>query len=366
MPKDIRSHYNTRRISFSLKTKYKVEAYNSSLSISKNLENHWSYLRLKSDHLQINRFISEKSQIPISISSAQDDVKFSDAVNIYIETKGRDRPKTFRKSVERAYKYLLNVTDDKYINLYTRKDAINLRDFLVTRGLSGSSVVRVFNTIKAIYNFIINEKGINSSNPFTGLYIDRVRGVTTRKSFSIDDLRLIQRKCRSMPDELRMIVLLVSDTGLRLSEALGLEHNDLHVKNEIIPYVTIQNHPWRRLKTKGSSRKIPLVGNSLWAAKEVTKFVKNRFVFPRYNKNNYTNSNSASAALNKWIKSEGFKEHSMHSFRHSLRDRLRSVECPIEIADQIGGWAFKSVGQGYGNGYCLKILAKWMNSITKE
>ena len=37
-----------------------------------------------------------------------------------------------------------------------------------------------------------------------------------------------------------MIVLLVSDTGLRLSEALGLEHNDLHVKNEIIPYVNIK------------------------------------------------------------------------------------------------------------------------------
>ena len=182
----------------------------------------------------------------------------------------------------------------------------------------------------------------------------------------MSNLRLIQSKCKSVPDELRMIVLLVSDTGLRLSEALGLEHNDLHIINDPIPYVIIQNHPWRRLKTKGSSRKIPLVGNSLWAAKEMRKLKKNKFVFPHYNQNNYTNSNSASAALNKWIKSEGFKEHSMHSFRHSLRDRLRSVECPIEIADQIGGWTFKSVGQGYGNGYCLKILAKWMNLVAKE
>ena len=198
MPKYIRSHYNTRRISFSLKTKSKVEAYNSSLLISKNLENHWFSIRLKSDHLQIDRFISKKSQIPLSISPDQDEIKFSNAVNIYIKTKGRDKPKTFKKSVERAYRYLLNVADDKCINLYTRKDAISLRDFLITRGLSGSSVVRIFNTIKAIYNFIINEKEINSSNPFAGLYIDRARGVTTRKPFSMSDLRLIQSKCKSV------------------------------------------------------------------------------------------------------------------------------------------------------------------------
>ena len=45
---------------------------------------------------------------------------------------------------------------------------------------------------------------------------------------------------------------------------------------------------------------------------------------------------------------------------------FRALSKSSEIIDQIGGWTFKSVGQGYGNGYCLKILAKWMNSITRE
>ena len=31
-----------------------------------------------------------------------------------------------------------------------------------------------------------------------------------------------------------------------------------------------------------------------------------------------------------------------------LRDRLRAVECPSKIIDQLGGWSLKSVGQGYG------------------
>ena len=54
----------------------------------------------------------------------------------------------------------------------------------------------------------------------------------------------------------------------------------------------------------------------------------------------------------------------MHSFRHSMRDRLRAVNCPSEMIDQIGGWSKRSVGEGYGEGFQLEqILAKWMERI---
>ena len=39
------------------------------------------------------------------------------------------------------------------------------------------------------------------------------------------------------------------------------------------------------------------------------------------------------------------------------------VKCPSEIIDQLGGWSFKSVGQGYGEGYNLNHLKKWINLI---
>ncbi len=47
-----------------------------------------------------------------------------------------------------------------------------------------------------------------------------------------------------------------------------------------------------------------------------------------------------------------------------LRDRLRAVECPSEIIDQLGGWSLKSVGQGYGRGYELSKLKKWMLKLS--
>ena len=40
----------------------------------------------------------------------------------------------------------------------------------------------------------------------------------------------------------------------------------------------------------------------------------------------------------------------MQSLRHSIRDRLRAVECPSDMIDQIGGWATEGVGRGMVKG----------------
>ena len=53
----------------------------------------------------------------------------------------------------------------------------------------------------------------------------------------------------------------------------------------------------------------------------------------------------------------------MHGLRHSLRDRLRAVECPSDIIDQIGGWTATGIGHAYGQGYSVEIPAKWMQKI---
>ena len=52
--------------------------------------------------------------------------------------------------------------------------------------------------------------------------------------------------------------------------------------------------------------------------------------------------------------------------RHSFRDRLRAVEAPTDMIDQLGGWTLKSVGQGYGDGYDLALLAKYLCKIAKK
>ena len=53
----------------------------------------------------------------------------------------------------------------------------------------------------------------------------------------------------------------------------------------------------------------------------------------------------------------------VYSFKHSMRDRLRAVECPKEIIDQIGGWSSSDVGDSYGDGAPLINLSDWVYKI---
>ena len=125
---------------------------------------------------------------------------------------------------------------------------------------------------------------------------------------------------------------------MRLAEGAGLLKQDLVGLETTQPYVNLIKHPWRNLKTASSERKIPLVGSALWAAERIVEADnQTNYAFPRYNRNQLTRANFASAALNKWLRQYVPSGCTMHSSRHSLRDRLRENQCPSAITDQIGG-----------------------------
>ena len=162
---------------------------------------------------------------------------------------------------------------------------------------------------------------------------------------------------------MRWLVAILSDTDMRLGQAVGLAITDINLDDEI-PHINLTPHPWRRLKTKGSERCVPLVGEALWAASRAIKSTPgSSFLFPRYNRGSTSNANSASATINKLLKPRIPAGCVIHSFRHSLWDRLRAVECPSDIIDAIGGWTTTGVGQRYGDGHPLEVKAKWMRQL---
>ncbi|MCH9832048.1 MAG: hypothetical protein K0U49_01595, partial [Alphaproteobacteria bacterium] len=100
---------------------------------------------------------------------------------------------------------------------------------------------------------------------------DRNAGVLVRKPIPIDDIRNIQSECRAIDDDMRWLIALISDTGMRLAEGAGLLKQDFIGLDTDLPYVCVTKHPWRNLKTASSERKIPLIGEALWAAKRIVK-----------------------------------------------------------------------------------------------
>jgi len=76
-----------------------------------------------------------------------------------------------------------------------------------------------------------------------------------------------------------------------------------------------------------------------------------QYLFPRYIRDGKCYATHASNSLNKWLKKD-FGGLTAHCLRHTFRDRLRAVECPIDLIDQIGGWkSVSSIGNSYGKGY---------------
>jgi len=368
VPNDLRDNYTSTRISFSLRTRKATVAKARATKASQQLDEHWHFLRMQNMDLPGKHMLRLGGDRPAGPATAlkqelqQDEpgITLSEAVAIYLRLKGANRPATFHRSAERSCGYVIDACGDKDITAYTRANANTFRDALIDRKLSGSSITRVFGTVRSVINFAAAETIITLINPFAGVYYDRKAGVEDRETLAVTDIRKLQGKCRAADDEARWLVALVSDTGMRLAEAAGLHLDDI-VLDASVPHVIIREHPWRRLKTSTSTRLVPLVGEALWAAKRVLAVKRDdQFAFPRYNKGNTTNANSASAALNKWMKPNVPERCTMHSFRHSMRDRLRAVECPSDIVDQIGGWQTEGVGHGYGKGYPLEVLAKWM------
>lgn len=156
-----------------------------------------------------------------------------------------------------------------------------------------------------------------------------------------------------------MLMPLLGETGCRLAEIVGLKLEDIDFANDLLH---IRPNSARRLKTRSSQRTLPLVGYAKLAMEQALKQADDTYVFPRYIRDGKCYATHASNALNKWLKKD-FDGLTAHCLRHTFRDRLRSVECPMDLIDQIGGWSsFGTVGSNYGKGHSANIVNR---SLTK-
>lgn len=266
--------------------------------------------------------------------------------------------------LRQAVTALIAVAGDKDIKEYDRQDARALVAHLRGRGNSTGTIRRRIGPLSALLNFGFSELDIEKRNPFGRLMIQGEgddRGA--KETFTTEELERGYRLAFASGSEIKLLMPILGETGCRIGEIVGLRLEDIELDNELVRIVP---HEGRRLKTRGSEREIPLVGPALLAMKMVAGERSKGYLFPRYLKGKRIRATHASNAVNKWMKRE-FQGRTAHCLRHTFRDRLRAVECPMELIDQLGGWSsIGTVGAGYGRGYDLGAKRKWLAEVALD
>jgi integrase len=260
-----------------------------------------------------------------------------------------------------ALSTFLSLAGDRDVRDYTRQDAKLFVHYLEIKGNKTATIRRRINSLSAIMNYAYSELDLDKRNPFTRLFIQNEGAdVFKRGTFANDQLKWGYDKALSSGSTVKLLMPLLGETGCRLAEIVGLRLEDIDLDNELLH---IRPNSARRLKNKTSERVLPLVGYAKPAIDQVQIQADDEWLFPQYIKSGHCYATHASNAVNKWLKKD-FGGLTAHSLRHTFRDRLRAVECPMDMIDQIGGWkSITSIGNSYGRGFTMDQYRQYLDKI---
>lgn len=268
--------------------------------------------------------------------------------------KGAHQKKKWENPRRAAMVNLIEVVEDKAISDLTRADILAFREWWnekIKLGMAPNSANKQMRAIKMMIQTVANARQIdidcdrlfaktsftemdNSRPPFEAAYVEKV----------------LLPGLGGLLDDARLVFWALADTGARPSEIIGLQPDDIRLDEET-PYIWIRGE----LKTKTSARQIPLVGSALHAFRLKPEGFNTR----------WKSADSFSNIVNKYLRDHNLlptPEHSLYSLRHTFKDRLRDIEAPEEIIDDLMG--HKKSGPKYGRGHRLDKKLIWLQKIA--
>ena len=302
-----------------------------------------------------------------SVSSG---VKLKDCMELYwplcvdrFTEKNEHQIRKYKNPRNLAMKHFIHVVGDRDISKVERSHVLRFRSWLMERiandeiggNMANKSMRYVKDVLKTValsleidvdYELLFNKTRVqevyDARPPFEARFVQ--------------DVFINSMPFEELAYEARMLVYFMMDTGARENELIGLDPEQDFFLDASVPHIWIRKNKLRGLKTKNSDRKIPLVGISLWAARQVFPFG-----FKKYHENPDTASNK----INKYLRENNLKptgEHTLYSLRHTFKDRLRDAGAPEEVIDELMGHIKNGVQ--YGRGHTLETKHKWLQKIA--
>jgi integrase len=255
----------------------------------------------------------------------------------YAEREARDVWALFKRLV-----------DNKPLKNCNRDDGRLLVEYYTAQGLKTKTITKKTAWLNAAVNFAIQEQRHKTINPFSAIVPQRGDSLR-RLPLSDADMKLLRRGLSRLDKNDQLLIRLLASTGMRLSEAFEIASED---KERGFRFVKVGR------KTEQSERRVPYPA-------AVLPYLPKKITGPLFKRDAADPADAASKRLNRFLRECGITDAAkvIHSFRHRAQDRLRAAECPQDIRWAILGHEEKSVAEGYGTGFSVPQLKKWIDRI---
>jgi integrase len=284
----------------------------------------------------------ERPQVAVKTS---DDALFA----AYLEHGGAKRAGIHgsdRKEAEHVWHTFKTLVGAKALKSCSRDDGRRLATHFFDLGNSSGTVRKKVNWLNAAVNLAIREGLFTTVNPFAGV-VAMKDDKEVRLPLDATDMQAILGGLGSLDAKDQLLVRLLATTGMRLGEAIDIDHEE--PAEHGVRFVIVGT------KTEASKRRVPLPADVL---AHLPPAIKGRLFDG--------DAEYASKRLNRFLRGVGITDPRkvVHSFRHRAQDRLRAAECPSDVREAILGHEKKSVAQGYGTGFSVPQLRKWIDCIS--
>lgn len=213
--------------------------------ISKSFKTHSEALDwLKRIEAQLQLGIYEESCAKAHIDSK---MSFSVAVEKYLKSH------SIHKASHRDEVYILQNLckrwSTKDLGDIQKQDVARLKDDLIANSRAASTINHYLNALSQLYQTSINEWGLKVSNPIEG--IKRIREPSGRmKRLPQEAEQILLEECqRKGMIQLKHLITLAIETGMRQGEILSMRWEDVDLKNRRVLLLHTKN---------GDSRQVPL------------------------------------------------------------------------------------------------------------
>lgn len=296
-------------------------------------------------------------------------IRYSTAVHAYFDLtqdrivgKSAHAVRKWKNPRLRAVANFQESQGDIPIESTTRRNILDFKkwwlDRIVAEGVNAATANKDFFHLKDVLRVVAAHHEINLNIAVLFAEIKFEAKEASRAPFPTDFIQNNILKPGALDDlnkEARAVVYMMADTGAGPLELIGMLPGEDIVLDAPIPYIWIRPNKNRTLKTESRPRQIPLVGAALYGARLVAGG------FTRY-----TNADSLSNLVNQYFRNKDWQltpKHSLYSLRHSFKDRLRDIDAPDSLMDELMGHSSGKKFK-YGGGYTIEKKKEWLDKIA--